>query len=334
MELRLTNGGKVPYAVELLLHVGAHRFTDGGYHLHAQWRTLSRWTWPPFDMNVLETTGEGKVVGTVYEISNDGLIWWGEGDQKISVDGESFPSTFGTGTEDDYGFAYGYNGPFARPYHAQTRVDGPASGGHISLNRWYVLDALPYRSAVRFDQEIWHWMPYRPTWSQVIYWYAKPGSAGPAAVDRGTFAPVDLGIRENMLDPIEGEALRFETRGGAAGKERLANCSGAEHLVWHDARPGGRLTVHFTVLRAGRYSVELNLCTSPNYSRQEFSVNGKRAEPVVDCYSAQLGWTRPMLGVFDLKEGDNTLEVRALAPNREARPGSLFGLDYIFLIRQ
>jgi hypothetical protein len=334
MELRLTNGGKVPYPVEILLHVGAHRFTDRGYHLRAQWRTLSRWTWPPFDTNVLETTGEGKVIGTLYEISNDGLIWWGEGDQKIAIDGESFPSTFGTGTEDDYGFAYGYNGPFVRPFHAQTRVDGPASGGHISLNRWYVLDALPYRSAVRFDQEIWHWMPCRPTWSQVIYWYAKPGTPGPANVDLGTLTPVDLGIRENMIEPIEGEVLRFETRGGAAGKERLANCSGAEHLVWRDARPGGRLTVHFTMLRAGRYSVELNLCTSPNYGRQEFSVNGKRAEPIVDCYSAQLGWTRPKLGVFDLKEGDNTLEVGALTPNREALPATLFGLDYIFLIKQ
>jgi hypothetical protein len=334
MELRLKNGGAIPYAAEVLLRVGAHRFTGRNLHLRAQWRTLSRWTWPPFDTTVLETTGAGKVVGTVYEIANDGLIWWGEGDQKISIDGEPFPSTFGTGTEDDYGYAYGDNRPFTRPFHAQTRVDGPASGGHISLNRWYVLDALPYRSAVRFDQEIWHWMPCQPTWNQVVYWYTRPGSPGPAAVDPGTLAPADLGIRANMLEPLEAESLRFEARGGAARKERLANCSGAEHLVWRDMRPGDRLTVHFTILRAGRYSVELNLCTSPDYGRQDFSVNGKRAEPETDGYSPSLGWIRPRLGVFDLREGDNTLEVRALTPNPEARPGSLFGLDYIFLVRQ
>jgi hypothetical protein len=335
MDLRLTNRGQIPYTVELQLHVGARRFTERGYHLRAQWRTLSRETWPPFDTNVLDTAGEGKVVGTVYEISNDGLIWWGEGDQKISVDGEPFPSTFGTGTEDDYGYAYGDNRPFTRPYHAQTRVDGPGSGGHISLNRWYVLDALPYSRSIRFDQEIWQWMPCKPTWSQVIYWYAKPGSPGPEEVDAATLAPVDLGIREDMLEPLEGEALGFVTKGGAAGKERLANCSGAEHLVWHDARPGGRLTVHFTVLRAGRYSVELNLCTSPDYGRQEFMVNGKRAEiGAVDCYSEKLSWMRPKLGVFDLAEGDNTLEALALEPNPAAQPGNRFGLDYIFLIRQ
>ena len=119
------------------------------------------------------------MIGTVYQIANPVLIWWGEGDQKIFVDGESFPSTFGTGTEDDYGYAYGNNQPFTRPYHAQTRVDGPASGGHVSLNRWYVLDALPYRTGIQFDQEMWHWMPCKPTWAHVIYWYAKPGTPGP-----------------------------------------------------------------------------------------------------------------------------------------------------------
>jgi len=335
MELRLTNRGRVPYTAEILARLDDREFGDRGFHLRAQWRTLSRPTWPPFDTNVLDTMGEGKVVGTVYEIANDGLIWWGEGDQKISIDGESFPSTFGTGTEDDYGYAYGDNRPFSRPYHAQTRVDGPGSGGHISLNRWYVLDALPYRASVRFDQEIWHWMPCTPTWAQVVYWYAKPGSPGPAPVDPATLAPVDLGIREDMLEPIEGEALRFAARGGKAGKERLANCSGAEHLVWRGSRPGGRLATTFTVLKAGRYAVELNLCKSPDYGRFEFAVNGKpSAIGSVDCHSDELYWIRPMLGVFDLVEGDNTLEVRALDPNPAARPGGLLGLDYIFLIRQ
>ena len=231
MGLSIHNAGGIPYAIELNLRIGPLAFGARGCHLRAQWGTLTGDTWPPFDANFLTTEGAGKVVGSVYMIANDGLIWWGEGDQKIFVDGEPFPSTFGTGTEDDYGYAYGYNGIFIRPYHAQTRVDGPASGGHISLNRWLVLDALPYRTSLKFDQEIWHWMPCRPTWTHVIYWYARPGTPGPREVDPGRLAPVDLGIREHMLDPLEGELLEFETTAGTAGKERLANCSRAEHLV-------------------------------------------------------------------------------------------------------
>ncbi len=334
MELCLRNEGHIPYKVALDLHIKPYSFGKRVCHLKAQWGTLTRETWPPFDVNFLTAGGPGKVAGSVYMIANDGLIWWGEGDQKIVVDGESFPSTFGTGTEDDYGFAYGYNGTFIRPFHAQTRVDGPASGGHISLNRWYVLDALPFSSSLRFDQEMWHWMPCRPTWTYVIYWYARPGTAGPQEIDRTALAPVDLGIRSDMLEPFEGELLEFEVTGGTAAKERLANCSRAEHLVWRDSKPGDLLKVRFTVPKEGRYLVKLNLCQSHEYGRQALSINGIPVEEAVDGYSAELFWIHPELGVFNLKEGDNVLEVRTLEPNPAADEGNLFGLDYIFLIRQ
>ena len=335
MTLSLTNAGTVPYTIGVRMRVGERRFTTRDCRLCAQWGALTRDSWPPFDTNVLTTSGGGKVVGTVYEIANPVLVWWGEGDQKIRVDGESFPSSFGTGTEDDYGFAYGYNEKFTRPYHAQTRVDGPWSGGHISLNRWYVLDALPFRSSIRFDQEMWHWMPCRPTWTHVVYWYAKPGApAGPLPIDRAMLAPVDLGARERMLEPVEGEALRHEETGGRARTEHLANCSGAEHLVWSGARPDDKLTVHFRVPTAGRYTVTLNLCQSSNYGRQQLRLNGRPTGPAIDGYSATLYWLSHTLENVDLKEGDNTLTAVALKPNPKALPGNRFGLDYLLLIRQ
>jgi hypothetical protein len=334
MRLRLTNAGPIAYSIELKVRAGRRPFSEGTYHLRAQWGTLTRDSWPFFDHNFLDAKGEGKVVGTVYQIANPTLIWWGEGDQKIFVDGEPFPSTFGTGTEDDYGFAYGDNNPFVRPYHAQTRVDGPWSGGHISLNRWYVLDALPYRKGLRFDEEMWHWMPCRPTWTHVIYWYAALGTQGPRAVDRTNLAPRDLGIREDMLEPLEGEALAHEETGGTAKKERLANCSGAEHLVWRGAKPGDRMMVHFPVPKAGRYSIEINLCMSPDYGRHRLLINGRPALPSVDGYSPKLYWQQVSFGVFDLKQGDNVLTAEALEPNAAAKPGHLIGLDYIFLIKK
>lgn len=334
MALSIANAGRIPYTVELKLRLGPRAFTDRDLHLRAQWGTLTRDTWPFFDTTFLDTKGEGKVVGTVYQIANPVLIWWGEGDQKIYIDGEPFPSTFGTGTEDDYGFAYGYNRPFTRPYHAQTRVDGPASGGHVSLNRWYVLDAIPYTAAIRFDQEMWHWMPCRPTWTHVVLWYARPGTSGPRAIDRDALAPRDLGIRRNMLEPLDGEALAFEATGGTAEKQRLANCLGAEHLVWHGAKPGDRLEVRFSVPEAGRYRIELNLCMSPDYGRQKLSINGRPVDRVIDCYSPKTHWLQAKLGAFDLGEGENRLEIEALEPNSDATGRNAFGLDYIFLVRE
>ena len=333
MALSVTNTAADASTLDLRLRVVDRPFDARDWHLRAQWRTLTRDSWPPFDTNVLSTAGPGKVVGTVYEIANPVLIWWGEGDQKVFVDGEAFPSTFGTGTEDDYGFAYGNNEPFTRPYHAQTRVDGPWSGGHVSLNRWYVLDALPFRTSIRFDQEMWHWMPCRPTWSQVIYWYAKPGTPGPARVDPATLGPVDLGPREAM-EAFEGEALAHEETGGRAAKERLANCSGAEHLVWNGAKPGDRLVVRFRAPKAGSYDITLNLCQSPGYGRHRLLVNGRAAGPVVDSYSPTLYFVRPTLEHVDLREGENTLTAVALPPNPAAGPGNRLGLDYVLLVRR
>ncbi len=59
-----------------------------------------------------------------------------------------------------------------------------------------------------------------------------------------------------MLDPLEGEDLKHEETGGKAERQYLANCSRAAHLVWHDAKPGDRLTVHFTVPKEGRFTHE------------------------------------------------------------------------------
>lgn len=98
--------------------------------------------------------------------------------------------------------------------------------------------------------------------------------------------------------------------------------------------PGDRLRVHFTVSEAGSYSVELNLCQSSNYGRHRLFINRVPVDQAVDCYSERLYWLHPRLGVFDLKEGANTLEVEVLDPNPRASPGNLFGLDYIFLVRQ
>ncbi|MFA6126036.1 MAG: glycoside hydrolase family 172 protein [Bacteroidales bacterium] len=333
MRTEIFNAGTIDYTVELVIGTCSYDFTPNSYYLHAQWGTLTRDSWPPFDINFLDSKGEGKVIGTVYEVTNPSYIWWGEGDQKISIDGETFPSSFGTGTEDDYGFAYGYNGLFTKPYHAQTRVDGPASGGHISLNRWYVLDALPYRNSICFDQEIWHWMPCKAVWSHIIYWYAKPGSPGPVPIDTNTLIPLDLGIRENMLELIEGEAVTFEASAGTAKNERLANCSGARHLVWRNANPGDSILVHFNVPVQGEYQIMVNLCMSPDNGNYHFRINGTPSDQAIDAWSAGLYWIRPVLGRFHLKEGDNILEVELAAANPRAKPGNLLGLDYIFLTR-
>lgn len=72
--------------------------------------------------------------------------WWGEGDEKFFVDGEKFPSTFGTGSEDYIGYAWAAEPPhvlFDSAYSVQNAV--PIDGnGMTSLARFHICDNIPF----------------------------------------------------------------------------------------------------------------------------------------------------------------------------------------------
>lgn len=75
--------------------------------------------------------------------------WWGEGDEKFFVDGEKFPSTFGTGSEDYVGYAWAAEPPhvmFDSAYAVQNAV--PVDGNGItSLMRFHISDNIPFQNS-------------------------------------------------------------------------------------------------------------------------------------------------------------------------------------------
>ena len=84
---------------------------------------------------------------------------------------------FGTGTEGYFGYALSSTERFAHPYHAQTLAPGPGDGfgGSFSMNRFLILDPVPFSTSLRFDLEIWHWSETTVDVSALLYWYAQPG---------------------------------------------------------------------------------------------------------------------------------------------------------------
>ena len=80
-------------------------------------------------MNYVTLQGQGTVVGDTLTVFNGTNAWWGEGDEKIYIDGEAFPSHVGTGTEDYYGYAWCRPEAFQSPFHAQPCGDGNLAGG-------------------------------------------------------------------------------------------------------------------------------------------------------------------------------------------------------------
>lgn len=105
--------------------------------------------------------------------------WWGEGDEKFFVDGENFPSTFGTGSEDYIGYAWAAEPPFARfesSYAAMNRM--PLSGnGDTSVMRFHIADNIPFQN--RFEAYIEKYKANEwgegcaCTYAATVYWYQE-----------------------------------------------------------------------------------------------------------------------------------------------------------------
>lgn len=180
---------KIPN-VEGELLVEPFSWSDQSLYFFARWRPEAKVrTHPPRDLHLLDLEGQGVYVGNVFNIANTpGSRWWGEGDEKVYVDRETFPSFFGTGTEDYYGYAWSTPERFVRALHAQTRADGPGFDGRFSMNRFHTLDKVPFTTALRFDLELWHWDDTEVTWDSMVYFYARPNLTEDASA-RGSERP-------------------------------------------------------------------------------------------------------------------------------------------------
>ncbi len=130
------------------------------------------------DWTILKTRGRGRYVGTALHVWNPKGDWWGEGDEKFFVDGESFPSTFGTGSEDYFGYAWCRHELFSRPFHNQTLCEG-VNQGHISVNRWHIADNIPFQESFAGYIEKYFSDDRPTTYDCVAYWYLAGGGEDP-----------------------------------------------------------------------------------------------------------------------------------------------------------
>lgn len=175
--IELSNLGNQPVTVQMeTVHV-PRIWTSHSLHFHASWRFSSLPTRPYQDWTVAKIKGQGHYVGTMLSVNNPVKGWWGEGDSKIWVDGETFPSHWGTGTDDDFGCGWADRTLFSQPWHAQSRVDGNEHQGYTSLFRCQMLDRIPFNKSLHYALEVRHGQPgITVQYAATAYWYARPGA--------------------------------------------------------------------------------------------------------------------------------------------------------------
>jgi hypothetical protein len=109
------------------------------------------------DYLILETIGKGHYVGTVLAARMRSPAWFGEGDEKIYIDGEAKPSIWGTGTEDYFLSAWGLQ-TTGTPYFGVPFYDQRSIGGHTSAYRWHIGDPIVFNTGLKVTIEHMGWM--------------------------------------------------------------------------------------------------------------------------------------------------------------------------------
>ena len=314
----------------------SRRWTPRSCHFRAVWKgEYDIPTRPHRDWTFVDVRGAGRYVGNALYVANPHKGWWGEGDEKIYVDGETFPSHFGTGSEDYYGYAWCNPAIFQHAYHNQPRCDGPGNYGHTAVNRWHVLDSIPFTSAFRFDMEVWHHAETTVSYEAVSFYYGWPGSTDSAVpIDPATLHVPEVPEYAVARVPgaIEGEGMRImESTGNVRPQDLGSSFSGERHLWWTDAQPGDRLVLSFNA-EGGNQEVLAHLCSANDYGIVKLWINDEPAGEPIDLYNEHVAPRGPVsLGSHELNKGRNTLAVEIVGANPNARPAYMFGLDYILL---
>jgi hypothetical protein len=285
-------------------------------HFGANWQLYRHEDLALQDTDVNFTTLEGKGVyaGDGVCLFNSSYHWWGEGDEKVYVDGETFPSHIGTGSEDYYGYAWCRPETFTdHPFIAQPYGKGSFEHDFSVNTRLRALDGVPFRKSLEVTIEVYR---RHLVYATVAYWYRMPGGRTLVKEDvAGARAKVIMN-RQDMYPArlelaIEGEALDVPARPESGSvldqvymKEQW---SGKEQLQWNGAQQGKKLFLGFQSDFPGEYTVSAWFTKNPGGGIFNVSVNDRPAG-TVNLYEAdRTGVERIAIGTFTVKQGYNSL---------------------------
>jgi hypothetical protein len=345
-EVSLINNGKEP--VELTdgqIAVSAWEWDDRSMYFGASWHQLTNlYTGEhknndgggnPFDINYTHLTGQGVYMGDALTLFNTAYAWWGEGDEKIYVDGEEFPSHFGTGTEDYYGYAWCRPEVFTNhPFISQPDGSGNFWPGYTINLRFRVLDAIPFTSQVRVDMEMWHWVSTWINFAPATFFYMKPGGlclTGPdftGTRDKVALTRSDIISKWITNDRMEGENMvHHSISGGRISYQYGEFWSNNLQLWWLQGKPGDTLCQAFYAKNSGLYEITANLTLAPDYGKVQMMLNEKNVITVFDGhYPDGVITGKVNLGRQQLIEGENRLTVIILSES-PVEGKAFFGLD-------
>ena len=170
-------------------------------HFHAQWRRSDTVKAKEVHTLLDGVHGQGQYVGTYLAWGVHNNDWWGEGEIKFYLDGDSaWPTICGTGTEDYFGGAWSFESPrggyepYSTSFLGLPQVIQPDGMFHsqqrFGLYRWHVMDPIRFQQELRVTiQDLGfrsplegkgRFYPRRDDIASTAFWYqAEPHAAFP-----------------------------------------------------------------------------------------------------------------------------------------------------------
>lgn len=169
---------------------------DAAY-FHALWRRSNPLAYKDVHTILDGVTGQGHFVGTYLAWQSNNTGWWGEGEIKVYMDGDSdFPTICGTGTEDYFGGAWNFEHPQGEygtystaflGFHQVIKPDGLyRSQQRFGMYRWHIMDPIRFQRDLRITIQALGWrndgryLPLKDDIASTAFWYqAEPHQAFP-----------------------------------------------------------------------------------------------------------------------------------------------------------
>ena len=157
-------------------------------YFHAQFRRVNPLPYKEPYVILDNIKGNGHYVGTYihWGVKNNG--WWGEGEIKFFIDGDTeFPTICGTGTEDYFCGAYNFdvNGEYREYSTAYAGMYKVGATNHIyksqrffDMYRWHITDPIYFKENLKVTIQALGWrsegryLPLQDDISSVAYWYS------------------------------------------------------------------------------------------------------------------------------------------------------------------
>lgn len=287
------------------------------------------------DYVILDTKGKGHYVGTVLAVRSRSPMWFGEGDEKIYIDGEAKASIWGTGTEDYFLSAWGLKTTstpyFGVPYFDQWGI----IGGKTSAYRWHIEDPIVFQKGIKVTLEhrgwisadenakgeVNSWNEREDDFSSIAYWYQTGESTFEARAPEGKDRILP------SIDRVVALATKTGTHGtGEASEQALGFLDFAQVLYTPESEKDAWYEITFEVAKKEPLRLLLSMVKAPDYGKYQAYLNGIKIGDPFDLYDKDvIPWEEHLLDFWP-EPGKYTLRLECVGRN-PASQGYFLGIE-------